>query len=382
MRFSVSFSHHGLARARRVDADQVESIATATTGALGRLTELARAAEASGADAVWVSEDPEGWDAFATLTLLATATATIRLGTGVTSPLLRHPNQLAAAVATLDLISSGRAFLGIGRGEPDWYRHGLGIEVPDRPLDALRQTIELLRAWWEPPHRVVVAPGVEPEGPFPVRDWERTIAPWPGRRGPIPIVVAAAGPRALRLAGQRADGVLFNDLASDDYLRWAIATVRASATTAGRDARAIHFTYGSPVVLTDDPLPELERRRTTLALVNALPGMDRQLAGAGYDIPPLIAAIRETLDSDGVRAAGGGFPAIRRGGRLPGAAGLVPTGLIDRLAIIGPADHVRHRLETLAAIGIDEVFVALPPADQPSSSLRDRLSALRAMRLP
>lgn len=382
MRFSISLSHHALGRAVRADAAAVGPSSTAADGAIRRLTELARAAEAGGADALWVSEDPEGWDAFAILTLLATATATIRLGTGVTSSLLRHPNQLAASVATLDLISSGRAFLGIGRGEPDWYRHGLGLAVPDRPLDALRQTIELLRAWWEPPHRVAVPNGIEPEGPFPVRDWERTIGPWPGRRGPLPIVVAAAGPQALRLAGERADGVLFNDLASDEYLRWAVKTVRAAATTACRDARAIHFTYGSPVVITDDPLPELERRRSTLALVNALPGMDRQLVGAGYDIPPLIAAIRETLDSDGVRAAGGGFPAIRRGGRLPEAAGLVPTGLIERLAVIGPADHVRRRLETLAAIGIDEVFVAPPSADEPPSSLSDRLSALRAIRLP
>ena len=379
MRFSISLTHHDLARAERTDEAATIPAAVMTSASRDRLVALARAAEAGGADAIWVSEDPEGWDAFAILTLLATHTTAIPLGTGVTNPLLRHPNQMAAALATLDVVSGGRAFLGMGRGEPAWYRHGLGLPVPPQPLDGLRRAIELLHAWWQPPHRV------EPDGPlpagtvFPVRNWERTITPWPARTAPPPVIIAAAGPQALRLAGTVAEGVLFNDLASDAYLQWAIAVVRDRAVAAGRDPALLRFTYGTRVLITDDPAPELERRRAMLALVNALPGMDRQLTGTGHDIPVLIGAIRDVLGSDELLARGGGFPELRRTGRLSAAAKLVPIDLVDRLSVVGSADHVRRRLTALAALGIGEVFVQLPDAATPPEALGGRLTALQAL---
>jgi 5,10-methylenetetrahydromethanopterin reductase len=379
MRFSIALSHHDLARAEARDESSESAHAGATRAARERLVALARAAEAGGAEAIWVSEDPEGWDAFAILTLLATQTATIRLGTGVTNPLLRHPNQMAAALATLDIVSDGRAFLGIGRGEPAWYRQGLGVPVPPQPLDGLWRTVALLQTWWRPPHHVI-APESNPAGTvFPVRNWQRLIGPWPARTSPPPIVIAAAGPRALRLAGEVADGVLFNDLASDSYLRWAVESVRGSAMAAGRDPATIRFTYGTRVLITDDPETELERRKTTLALINALPGMDRQLAGAGHDIPTLIGAIRDVLGSSGLLATGGGFPELRAQGNLAAAAKLVPTDLVDRLSIVGPTSHVRERLAILTSLGIDEVFVQLPPAGLTADVLRDRLLVLRTL---
>lgn len=379
MRFSISLSHHDLARAQRRDEASADPGAEATDAALHRLVGLARAAEAGGAEAVWVSEDPEGWDVFAILTLLAARTSTIRLGTGVTNPLLRHPNLIAASLATLDIVSGGRAFLGLGRGEPTWYRNGLGVAVPSQPLDGVRRTVELLREWWTPPHRVQPAQPPSPEVVFPVRNWERSISPWPARGEGPSIVIAAAGPKALRLAGEIADGVLFNDLASDDYLREAIAIVRGSARSSGREPDRLRFTYGTRVLITDDPGPELAKRRATLALINALPGMDRQLAGAGFAIPPLIRSVREVLDSDAALAGGGGFPDLRRDGRLARAAELVPSGLIDRLSVVGSADHVRNRLADLAAIGVDEVFVQLPSARADHDNIEERLGNLRVL---
>lgn len=378
MRFDISLSHHDLARAQAKDEAAGYQRPTATLAARDRLVAFARAAEAGGAGSIWVSEDPEGWDAFAILTLLATQTSTIRLGTGVTNPLLRHPNQIAAALSTLDIVSGGRAFLGIGRGEPAWYREGLGQSIPKQPLDGLARTIELLREWWQPPHRVEAAGTIDAGTVFPVRTWERTINPLSDSTVP-PVVIAAAGPMALRLAGEVADGVLFNDLASDAYLASAITLVRDSATRAGRDPASLRFTYGTRVLITDDPAPEIERRKVTVALINALPGMDRQLEGAGFDIPDLIGRIRRTLGSDELLARGGGFPELRRGGRLGEAARLVPSALVARLSVIGPADHVRDRLRELAAMGVDTVLVQLPGGTEPPEGLRGRLAALRML---
>lgn len=349
-----------------------------TAAALRRLVTLGRAADAGGAEAIWITEDPDGWDAFAIATLLATATQGIQVGTGVTSPLMRHPNLIAASLATLDVVSSGRAFLGIGRGEPDWYRNGLGMDVPS-PLAALERTMTLIRQWQAPSHRVIAGADHHPEQPFPVRDWERTIFPLPRTIGQPPIHVAAAGPRALDLAGRLADGVLFNDMASDEYLRDAVRRVRQSAHVAGRDPAALHFHYGTPVEITDDPEAALWRRTAILALVNALPGMDRQLRHPGFDTDRIIAEVRRQMHTDDMLADGGGFPAIRRGGDLAAARRAIPLALIDALSVVGNLHHVRHRLVTLSEIGITDVFVALPLPTHDPWALRQTLDRLRSL---
>src|SRR5687767_12752219 len=84
---------------------------------VARTLERIRIADAAGFDSVWLTEDPDGWDAFALLGAVARQTERIRLGTGVTNPFLRHPNLIASSVATLDRLSAGRAFLGLGRGQ-------------------------------------------------------------------------------------------------------------------------------------------------------------------------------------------------------------------------------------------------------------------------
>src|SRR5829696_2955236 len=108
-------------------------------GGVQRSMERAQSAEQAGFDTIWASEDPDGWDAFSALSVLATATERIHLGTGVTNPYLRHPNLIAASVATLDHASGGRAFLGLGRGQTEWYQRALGIDN-GKPLAVLQET--------------------------------------------------------------------------------------------------------------------------------------------------------------------------------------------------------------------------------------------------
>ncbi len=104
MEFCLNLSHHTWTRARSM-GDPVE-----------RTLETIRLADRAGLDSVWLSEDPDGWDAFAVLGAAARTTERVRLGTGVTNPYLRHPNLLAMSIATLDRLSGGRAFLGLGPG--------------------------------------------------------------------------------------------------------------------------------------------------------------------------------------------------------------------------------------------------------------------------
>src|SRR5215216_704642 len=235
MRFTLDLSHHPWTRDRDGQAPR-------------HTLQVAHAADAAGIDASWASEDPEGWDAFAVLSAIAAVTERAQLGTSVTSPYPRHPNLLAASVATLDRLSGGRATLGLGRGEVEWHRDALGIDTGD-PLAVLGETVALLRQWWQPPHRATSPDN----GHFRVRGWQRVIHP---RQVQVPVYLAAAGPRALDLAGAICDGVIFNEQTSNDFLRQAIPRVRAAAMTAGRDTAALAFALATTAVVVDSAAAE------------------------------------------------------------------------------------------------------------------------------
>jgi len=363
LRFCLDLTHHAWARARPDDPAPIH-----------RTLDLARAADAAGIELITVSEDPDGWDAFAVLGALAGATSRVRLGTGVTNPYLRHPNLLAASVATLDRLSSGRAFLGLGRGQTEWSERALGMDAGE-PLAVLEETIRLLRQWWTPPHQASSAELDPPGEHFRVRGWERTIHPAQPPPGP-PIYLAAAGPRALALAARRADGVIFNALTSPDFLAATIPRVRATAQAAGRDPHALAFILKTAVVVTDDPDPVLARQKNLIALINTLPGMDRLLVTPGFDLPAIMAEVRRLMRTEEVLAAGGAFPDLRRAGDLPAARAAIPTALVERLAIVGPLPHVRARLRHLADLGVTHVFVAPPESDVPADALAETVRAL------
>jgi len=334
-------------------------------GSVERTLDIIRTADAAGFDSVWLTEDPDGWDAFAVLGAVARQTDRIRLGTGVTNPFLRHPNLMAASVATIDRLSGGCAFLGLGRGQPEWYRNALGIRVGS-PLAALEATIDLLRQWWRPPH---VAHGREP---FPVAGWERTLNP----SGIPPIYLAATGERALDLAGRLADGVRFNELASPDFLRSAIARVRAAAVAAGRDPVALAFFVHPSLVITDDPATELERKKAMIAMIHALPGMERQLRTPGIDVDRIMAEVREHMHTADVLARGGAFAELRRAGDLAAAKRAIPLELMERVAIVGSVPHVRERLRELVAIGATHVFLDIDRAGPDHVAVKDLLSVI------
>lgn len=318
-----------------------------------RTVELATRADAAGVDLITVSEDPDGWDAFTLLGAIAAATHQAGLSTGVTNPYLRHPNLIAASVATIDRLSEGRARLGMGRGQPEWYGRALGMPVGS-PLSRLAETIALLRAWWQPPHEASSAP----DDHLRVRHWERAIGPV---QAEPPIYLAAAGPRAIDLAGRMADGVIFNNLTSDEALLMLIGDARRAAAAAGRDPDRLSFLLRTHAIVTGDPGPWLERQKNALAIINTLPGMDRLVQTAGFDVPALMNELRQVMRTAEALEHAGGFAALRRHADFAAARALIPAGLVARLAIAGPLDHVRARLRHLAQIGV--THVSLPPPE-------------------
>ncbi len=152
------------------------------------------AAEELGYSYCMVADEGLMLDVYAVLGAAARATSTIRLG-AVTNPYTRHPAATAAAIATVDEMSGGRAFVTLVAGGT-MVLHPLGLQR-SAPLARMADTIEALRLLWRG----------EP-------------ATWQGNRlslegaqlttgtHSIPIWVAARGERMLALAGARADGLV------------------------------------------------------------------------------------------------------------------------------------------------------------------------------
>jgi alkanesulfonate monooxygenase SsuD/methylene tetrahydromethanopterin reductase-like flavin-dependent oxidoreductase (luciferase family) len=166
---------------------------------------------------------PEPW---VTLGMLAGLEPGLRLGTLVTPVTFRAPGILAKTVATLDVLSGGRSFCGIGAGW--WAREHAAFGLPFPPararLDELERAIETLRALWQP--------GTKEYHGSRVRLPETTCYPRPA--APIPVIVGGSGEkRTLDIAARLGDGCnLPADLGTLDRK---LAVFREHCVAAGRD---------------------------------------------------------------------------------------------------------------------------------------------------
>ena len=207
-----------------------------------QLKEYATLAEAAGYESLWVTERYFHEETFALLGFLAALTRTMKLGVGVTNPYTRHPALLAMASATLDRICGGRFLLGLGRSERAVIQERMGIPYGP-PRATLAEAVGMIRALLAGQRVNTTA------GRLTLRDARLAITPI---QQALPIYVAAIGPKALRLAGAVADGVLLNAYVPPGYVRYAVQEVREAARAAGRDPQAIDIACMLVVRLTND----------------------------------------------------------------------------------------------------------------------------------
>ena len=162
---------------------------------------------------------------YVTLGLLAGRTDRLELGTLVSPVTWRAAGVLAKAVATLDVLSGGRAFLGLGAGWWGREHAGFGLAMPpvrDR-MDALAVAAETIRALW--------APGTKAYAGERVSLPETTCYPRPV--GPVPLVIGGGGERrTLRVAAQWGDAC--NLRADEQLLPRKVAALRRHCTELGR----------------------------------------------------------------------------------------------------------------------------------------------------
>ena len=316
---------------------------------LERLLELAKVADAAGVDSLWMPEAPFYWDAFAILGSLAQATQRVRLGPGVTSPYLRPPHLLAMSAATLDQLSGGRAFLGLGRSAPQWYAKLLGMDVGD-PVAVMDETIGLLRQWWRQPYCA------RSDGHFRVPGLTRYTG---GVQPNLPIYLAAVGPRMLRVAARLADGVVFL-WPTVQFIQRTIEEMRSEAASADRDLSGFAFMVSTGLAVTQEPGAAMEAFKAEMALYHGIPGLDRAVVTPDYDVPEVVAQVRHAMRTREIMDMGGWTADFRRLSDFDAAARAIPTGLAAEVAIVGDAGAVRRRLAEYAAAGVTHVFVPGP----------------------
>ena len=195
---------------------------------------------------------PEPW---VTLGFLAALDTRLRLGTLVSPVTFRAPGIVAKTAATLDVLSGGRAFCGIGAGwwDREHAAFGLPFPPPATRLSLLAAEIEMLRALWQP--------GTKPYRGEQVNLPETTCYPRPV--SPIPVIVGGSGDRTLRLAARQADGC--NLPADAEVLDARLPVLRRHCELAGRDPAQVAITVLDIPVLGRD-------REHAAALVGALRG--------------------------------------------------------------------------------------------------------------
>jgi F420-dependent oxidoreductase-like protein len=172
---------------------------------LGGLTEIAQTADEAGIDTLWVSdhllqaapgsaEDSPMLEAYTTLGYLAARTERVRLGTMVSAVSYRAPALLIKAVSTLDALSGGRAWLGIGAGYHSQEAAAFGLELPKSRYALLEETLQLAQRMFAGDASPFAGEHIRAERPLNV----------PHSR--VPILVGGAGERrTLRLVAQYAD---------------------------------------------------------------------------------------------------------------------------------------------------------------------------------
>ncbi|NTV63652.1 MAG: LLM class F420-dependent oxidoreductase [Oscillochloris sp.] len=237
-----------------------------------RLAEIAQAADQAGFASFWLMDhlfqipyygqlDEAMLECYTTLSYLAGQTRRITLGALVTAATYRYPGLLAKTVTTLDVLSGGRAWLGIGAGWHEREAHGLGLPFPPlgERFSRLEETLQIVRQMWS-----------GQVAPYQGRHYqlaETLNSPPPLHRPHPPILIGGAGEqKTLRMVAQYADACNLFERLGPDGIRQKIAVLHEHCAQIGRPVEEIEITSIGTVHLA----PEAQSPADLIARCHAL----------------------------------------------------------------------------------------------------------------
>jgi 5,10-methylenetetrahydromethanopterin reductase len=309
-------------------------------------------------------------DIYATLALAAEHTKRIKIGTGIAVPSNRIAPVTAHSIATISQLAPGRAMLGIGSGFTG--RNMMGL--PPVPLADVREHVRICRALLRG-EEVLYREGKRER-------WIRFMHPDRGYiniKEPIPIIVAAQGPKALALAGEVGDGWMapVSDAAG---FRRNLDAVRAAAQRAGRPLDNFTATMFAAVCVLKPgeslASPRVLDQMGPIAAV-ALHALWETSAVAAQ-LPPTVRPIYERYRDEYVGTLD--LPADRRYMKVheghmiyvkSGEQRFLTPDVIASFSMTAPREQLIARIKELEDAGLDEIAFSLP-----NDGARERIEEL------
>lgn len=278
-------------------------------------------------------------DVYVRLTQAAMATTRLRLGPWVTNPLTRHPAVTASAIATVDDVSGGRAFLGVGAGD------SAAATIGERPATAAQ-----LGSYVDTVDRL------QRDG---AASWGgRAVTHTPARRR-VPIYLAASGPRTIRLAGRIADGVVIATGLTPEIMASARRELAAGARSAGRDPADIDVWWLALVNIAADDETALAELKGSLATFGNMAvkapalraGLAPTIAGSMDELSRRYASMHHAEHAESPNT------------RLTDELGLTDY-LRDRFALCGSPRTFAAEVRRVQAAGARNLWFSLRVADK------------------
>jgi F420-dependent oxidoreductase-like protein len=293
----------------------------------------AQIADELGYHSIWI---PEAWayEQFQLLTEVALATKRLKVATGIANVFSRSPGLLAMSAATLDEISEGRAILGLGTSGQLVIENFHGVPYA-KPLTRLRETVHILRALWR-------GERLSPELStlMDLRHFKLEMTPV---RPDIPVYIASLQEKAIREIGAIGDGWV-PTFWPYEHFDEGLALIAEGARAAGREPSKIELAPFVAII----PLDDVGMARSMIK-----PTVSFYIGGMGTYYHAMFCRYGFKKNADEVRD-------LYNAGQRKEAAAAVSDELIDSIAICGPPQHCREKMDEWAKNGVGTFLMNLP----------------------
>ncbi len=301
----------------------------------------ARLAEELGFDYVGIADSQSlARELYVALSVVAMSTDRVMLGPTVSNPLTRHPAVAASAIASVNELSRGRAFLGIGSGDSAVLNLGLR---PAR-LAELHHYIQSVRD-------MLAGETSEYRG-------DRTHVRW--SNGAVPIAMAAEGPRTLAMAGAVADAAIIHTGLTAEVLQDTVARIREGELAAGREEGATGVWAFAKCNIGDDREAAVDEIKMALA---ASGHHAFRFTLEGKHVPEEYREAVSILHRE-YEAAEHEQVGETRNAALTDELGLTEY-FADRFAVVGTPEECRSKTRSIFEAGVDAILItAIGPSPQ------------------
>lgn len=286
-------------------------------------------AEQRGFEFCWVTDHYNNRNVYVSLGAIAAQTSKLLLGTGVTNPYTSNPCWTAAAIASIDEVSDGRAVFGIGAGDKATLAQ-LGIPWT-KPLTAVKEAVQIIRTLLNNEKSKLKGQIFEISGAKFNFKTKRS----------IPIYIGAQGPKMLKTAAQYGEGVLINASSPKDF-DVALPNIKEGCEAAGKSLSDVDVVGYTCFSVDDDAVAARKEASSVVAFI---------VAGS----PPLVLERHGIAVSDADKIK----DAIAKGD-FGTAFGSVTEDMIEAFAVAGKADDCIDRIKELEKAGVTQFVVGSP----------------------